>query len=319
MSTAAKAQMQSNIETSLLGFRQDASRELASVCFEINAAFDASPSIVPSQLEEQFVHWQQTAAHPNLVRHIYVWEDPVHEQPLRFDPARGGLERLPWPPEFYVLQQHLKQVTAMMAPHFGGPARSSAAHAQHHRPPEGHDRVTHEAHMQHHGGRPMGFGFLAVDQSIPALIYAMRRPGSPHQPGMWEMAWLVVELNRSVLQGEVFPDLARKYFRGSSGLDYHAAVRESSGGGERVIYASDPGFGQDERMQVDAALNLFGPPFGTDSTARGMDLLSRLCHHRRESLIHLAILTACSALIAPRGWKFFLTRTAERLASSGKT
>src|SRR5690348_1155165 len=121
VSTAAKAQMQSNLETSLLGFRQDASRELASVCFEINAAFDASPSIDPSQLEEQFVHWQQTAAHPNLVRHIYVWEDPVHEQPLRFDPARGGLERLPWPPEFYVLQQHLKQVTAMMAPHFGGP------------------------------------------------------------------------------------------------------------------------------------------------------------------------------------------------------
>jgi signal transduction histidine kinase len=273
VSTAARAQMQSNLETSLLGFRQDVSRELASVCFEIKAALDASPSINTSQLEEQFVHWQQTAAHSNLVRHIYVWEDPAHGQPLRFDPTQGRLQRLAWPAEFDALQQHLKQVTAMMAPHFAGPAGSSAANA-HHRPHfREHDRVAEEAHMQHHGGRAMAFPFLAVDQSIPALIYAVRRPAS-QQPGNWVMAWLVIELNKNVLEREVFPELAQKYFRGSSGLDYHVAVRETSGGGERVIYASDPGFGRDESMQVDAALNLFGPPFGsTNSTARGLDLL----------------------------------------------
>src|SRR5215470_4928143 len=116
VSTATRAQMQSNLQTSLLGFRQDVARELASACVEIKTALDASPAINPSDLKEQFSHWQQTAAHPNLVQHIYVWEDPAHqEQPLRFGPGQDQSERVAWPAEFGPLQEHLKQASVMMA------------------------------------------------------------------------------------------------------------------------------------------------------------------------------------------------------------
>src|SRR5579859_6840933 len=74
VSTATKTRIQSNLETSLLGFRQDVGRELASPCLEIKAAMDAQPGAAPLQIKEQFRHWQQTAAHPNLVQYVYLWE-----------------------------------------------------------------------------------------------------------------------------------------------------------------------------------------------------------------------------------------------------
>jgi signal transduction histidine kinase len=273
VSTATMTQIQSNLETSLLGFRQDVTRELASACVEIKAALDGSPGINPSDIKEQFNHWQQTAAHPNLVQHVYVWEDPAHQQPLRFDPGQEQFERAAWPAEFGPLQQHLKQASAMLASHSAGPPERPVEPPRH-RPRrfQDHAPFRHEGRMQHHGP-PMGFAFLAVDQSIPALIFPVRRRMPSDRPGNWAMTWVVVQLNRSVLEKEMFPELARKYFRGESGLDYHVAVRESGRNGDRVIYASDAGFGADDSIQVDAALNLFGPPIGSAGSARGLDLL----------------------------------------------
>src|SRR5215475_13231024 len=93
VSEATKAQMQSNLQVSLMGFRQDFARELGSAGMEMRSAFDPSAAVNPAQFTEQFQHWQQTAPHPNLVEHIYVWQDPSHEQPQRFDPGQDKLER----------------------------------------------------------------------------------------------------------------------------------------------------------------------------------------------------------------------------------
>ena len=263
VSTATRAQMQSNLQTSLLGFRQDVARELTSACLEIKAALDASPAINSADLKEQFHHWQQTAAHPNLVQHIYVWEDPVHqEQPLRFDPGRDQSERAAWPPEFGPLQQHLKQASVMIA-NARPPMRAHEQMGRRQRRSQGQPQFRHDGHMLDHGGPPMGFAFVAMDQSIPAVLFPVHRRGPLSQPGSSPMTWVVIHLNKSVLQKEDFPELAQKYFRGESGLDYHVAVRDSGNGQDRVIYASDPGFGADDNIQVDAALTLFGPPFGS--------------------------------------------------------
>jgi len=264
VSTATRQQMQAALENSLMGFRQDVSRELASACMEIKSALDASPTVSPSQLKEQFSHWQQTAAHPNLVQDIYIWQDAGHQQPMRFDPTRDEFVRTTWPAEFAPLEQHLEMISAMAS------QRSE-------RPPDASGQPgsrTHFQNRQHFRGGRMGRSGPArlrpegmvpafvVDQSIPALIYLARRRQAPDQPRERMLTWLVIRLNKGVVEKEVFPELAQKYFRGQSGLDYHIAVRESGKDGERVIYASDPGFGADDSVQVDASLNLFGPPFG---------------------------------------------------------
>src|SRR5215467_3720782 len=100
VSTATKAQMQSNLQVSLLGFRQDFTHELGAAGVEIRSAIDGSAGVDAVHLKEQFQHWQQTAAHPNLVEHIYVWQDPGRQQPLRFDPGRDQFERAAWPEQF---------------------------------------------------------------------------------------------------------------------------------------------------------------------------------------------------------------------------
>ncbi len=260
--------MQTALQNSLLGFRQDVAHELASVCLELKSALDSSPSVNASQIKEQFAHWQQTAAHPNLVQHIYIWDDPLHQKPLQLDPRRDQLERVSWPDEFSFIERHLQMVSEMMMLHSGRPDEPG-----HHRPRFEHDEgFPHQEHMHHHARNglldllPPG----AVDQSIPALIYLVRRrPGADHS-GDRGFAWLVIQLNKSILEKEIFPELAQKYFRGESGLNYHVAVRNTGNKQPHVIYASDSGFGGDDRVQMDATLNLFwlfgggGPPMGPE-------------------------------------------------------
>ncbi|HKR97038.1 MAG TPA: hypothetical protein VJW55_16800, partial [Candidatus Angelobacter sp.] len=94
VSAATKAQMQTNLQVALMGFRMDFARELGTAGMEIRSALDPSGTINPAQFSQQFQHWQQTAAHPNLVEHIYVWQDHGSDQPLRFDPGREQLEHV---------------------------------------------------------------------------------------------------------------------------------------------------------------------------------------------------------------------------------
>jgi len=265
VSTATRTQMQTALQNSLMGFRLDVASELASPCIEIKAALDASPGINPAQIKQQFAHWQQTTAHPNLVEHIYIWDDPGRQQPFRLDPGSDQFERVSWPAEFSFIQHHLEMVSGMLtqhAPHTSDRAPDPARRRSHF--PRGD--FARQGHM-HGRGMPRN-GLLdmlppgAVEQSIPALVYLVRRHKGATSSGAPVFTWLVVQLNKSVLEKEIFPELAQKYFRGASGLNYHVAVRESDTTAPGVVYASDAGFGADENVQVDASLNLFGPPFG---------------------------------------------------------
>ncbi|HEU4413858.1 MAG TPA: HAMP domain-containing sensor histidine kinase [Candidatus Angelobacter sp.] len=271
VSAAARAQMQSNLQVSLTGFRQDFGRELGAACLEIRTALDTSSTVQPQDLKEQFQHWQQTSAHPNLVTHIYVWQDPAnHPQPLRFDPGRDQFERASWPQEFDPLRQHLQEISAMAAMHSsaGAPGRRRPRNGAGMQGFRGRDHFGRNGNADPHRGMH-GRGHLdfflpwAVDQSIPALVYPIRQRSTPDQPAdVRSITWLVIELNKNVLEKEVFPELAQKYFRGAAGLDYHVAVREGGKEAGQVIYASDSGFGGDPNLQMDGSLNLLGPPFG---------------------------------------------------------
>ena len=121
VSDATRAQMLANLHVSLTSFRQDFSRELGAAAVEIRTIADSTSPTNPAELNEQFHRLQQTAAHPNLVSHIYLWADPTHQQPLRFDPASGQFERTAWPAEFDPMQQRLLEITAAHHPQAGGP------------------------------------------------------------------------------------------------------------------------------------------------------------------------------------------------------
>ena len=102
----------------------------------------------------------------------------------------------------------------------------------------------------------------AIDQSIPALAYPIRRHTSSHGPlNRAEVTWLIIQLNPNVLGKEIFPELTQKYF-GSLQVWNITWPLAAGNDGERVVYSSGAGFGEEKDLPVDATLNLIGPPFG---------------------------------------------------------
>jgi signal transduction histidine kinase len=269
VSDATRAQMLGNLHVSLAGFRQDFGRELGAVAVEVRSAVERSSSMKPAELNEQFHNLQQRTAHPNLVSHIYLWQDPAHQQPVRFDPAGNQFERVPWPDEFNQMQQRLLEIGSAHHPAAGGsdgpgPRRRSQRLEFAPRRNFADRRDASRKGNAMRGRMAEALIPWAIDQSIPAIAYPIRRRGSPgvQEAGPPEITWLIIELNPSVLRKEIFPELAQKYFGGSSGMEYYVAVRAAGKDGESVLYSSGGGFSEEKNLPVDATLNLVGPPFG---------------------------------------------------------
>jgi signal transduction histidine kinase len=261
VSAATRAQMLGNLHVSLMSFRQDFAHELGAVAVEIRTIADSRNAMNPAELNEQFHRMQQTVPHPNLVSHIYLWADPTRQMPLRFDPASGQFERTAWPAEFDSMRQRLLEITAHHPPagpegrdgrrrsEFG-PRRNFGGH----RPANGRGMRGRMAEMM----MPW-----AIDQSIPAIVYPIRRRTSSNGPATTaDITWLIIQMDPGVLKKEIFPELTQKFFGNSSGMDYYVAVRATGNDGERVVYSTGPGPDEEKNLPADSSLNLFGPPFG---------------------------------------------------------
>jgi signal transduction histidine kinase len=68
--------------------------------------------------------------------------------------------------------------------------------------------------------------------------------------------WIVVILDRDVVEHEILPTLSQRYFADQGYLDYEVAVIASG----RVLYTSDSEFARQREAGADATMNLFGPP-----------------------------------------------------------
>src|SRR6185312_3228906 len=201
VSDATRAQMLSNLHVSLMSFRQDFARELGAAAVEIRTIADSPSALNPAELNEQFHHWQQTAAHPNLVSHIYLWSDPTHQQPLRFDPASSKFERTAWPAEFGPVQQRLLEITAAHHAQAGGPQDHQVRRRSEFGPPRNFGGRRRPGAGRGDGMRArMQEMPWAIDQAIPAIVSPLhRRPSSNEPVNPAEVTWLVIQLNPGVL------------------------------------------------------------------------------------------------------------------------
>lgn len=257
VSDATRAQMQSSLQTSMLGFRQDLARELGAACLELRPVAEESGKLQPAALSQQFQHWQQTAAHPSLVGQIYVWQKSETSSPLlRLDTNQNQLQPVDWPSTFEPLHQHLDAM----------PVVANRVLIRNSR---------HANHTRAQVPRRLQDPFLPwfVDQSIPALVYPWRNRAAPADAKVAPpVTWIIVQLNPAALEKEIFPELAQKYFRG----DYRVAVL--AGSTDRVLYSSAAGFGGTKEAAYDDYLNLFGPPFRRSDPLHGNELFSFGAH-----------------------------------------
>jgi signal transduction histidine kinase len=95
------------------------------------------------------------------------------------------------------------------------------------------------------------------EPATPALIRPLNASASPAAAGSAPVQWLVIQLDEQVLRSRILPDLAHRYFQGTDGLDYEVAV-VSGAPPRRVIYSSDPGFGEQDVADADGRMDVFG-------------------------------------------------------------
>jgi signal transduction histidine kinase len=85
------------------------------------------------------------------------------------------------------------------------------------------------------GGRPPG----RMSNSDPLLLEFPRFAPAPNEPGMREVEWLVLELNRDYLAGKLLPELLRRHLGVAGSVDYDAEV-VAAADRSILLYDSDP-------------------------------------------------------------------------------
>ena len=80
VSAAATARMKASLQSSMMDFRQDLSREFATICLEMQPGPN-SDSIDELHYVRQLRHWEETSSHPGLIAAVYLWQLSSSEQP----------------------------------------------------------------------------------------------------------------------------------------------------------------------------------------------------------------------------------------------
>ena len=238
VSEAASTRMQTSLQNSMMNFRLDLSRELATMCLELQG--DNARSVDARGLSQKVKEWQRTSSLSGLILNVYEWKrsEGIDSPLLRLSTSQSRFEIMDeWPAEFDAVRELLISTN----PTAGGP-RSGASAAQSAKKKAGSAR-------SEFGAAPI---VGAVEQSIPIFVVPATRSG--------ESIWLLIELDRVVLRDRLFPQLSDRYFGDSRSSDYEVAVVASGAEPPQILFSSGAGFGEDAQMRIDATLNLFGPP-----------------------------------------------------------
>lgn len=150
-----------------------------------------------------------------------------------------------------------------------------------------------------------------IDERIPALLRPQLSEAEVRGGGGAAHGdWIIVELNKKVLQERIFPDLAERYFDGGRGSGYDIAVRADAR--NELIYSSGSEFGKQRNEAGDARLALLGGlgagPGGPSGPARVSFAADRTSRDPRTELQKSGYRAAGSMLLPlqsgmPNGWE----------------
>ncbi len=132
VSEAATTRMRADLIRSMIDFRLDFLRELASVPRTLESV-DTSSDF--NSYARAFANWQRSASHPGIVKDVYIWQQgPGHSQLLKIKSPGEGIERVEWPPELTQLRD--TAATTLPVSKFLLRAPSPLPPPPEHRPPE---------------------------------------------------------------------------------------------------------------------------------------------------------------------------------------
>lgn len=234
ISRAERARIEASLNTSVRQFRQEFYRELVQVSTAFHSEPGAEPDSFWSSYAERYQAWARTASRPDLVADVYVWQAGAgtHSQLRLLRPATNEFEAVGWPAGFGSLRARLEDEV---------------------RQPPGPP------------GPEMRLFAWTMEEQIPALVHAVsdisgprrRRGEGPAAPPPRILGFVIVELNRTVLEQHLLGELAQRYFAGPEGFIYNVAVVSGDPAGG-MIYRSDPQLASASLIPPDARAPLFG-------------------------------------------------------------
>lgn len=249
VSAATSARLQANLNSSMFSWREDLNRELTSVF----TALQTNPMPLRermTQFAQQYQSWTQSAPHANLVSHVFLFDQAGTDQArlLQLDPSTGEFQRAEWPDDLPALHQwineHSTDFVEMM--HGAGAGRMRSP------------RHEHAGPTRSMGGHPPNRGWFGDVAMIDLNELALVRRQVSRGPQDAAISWIVVTLDRKVLQEHILPELVERYFSGSEARDYQVALVAAPG--SSLVYTSDSGFGGQGTPSADETMPVFGPP-----------------------------------------------------------
>jgi signal transduction histidine kinase len=254
VSEATSIRLADSLQMSMINWHLDFFRDFSEICIAMRVEPETGARNNWNQYAQRFDEWKKNTAHPDLVSGLYVlrFDEVPGSKTLRLDPSNQRFEPNDWPANFAELREELQQASSKAVE----ASASTRSNALQYTPPQTSDREFTDRFYA--GGALAGWQF---EPSVPALVHPIAHDVSAsahHQSANRRVVdWIVVALNRDDVQNHILPDLAQRYFRGTEGLDYQVAVVA----GNRTagpIYSSDRGFGEQEVVDADGTMNIFG-------------------------------------------------------------
>jgi signal transduction histidine kinase len=227
----------------MVNWHLDLFRNLSEVALTIRMAAEISPGEDVNQFADRLAEWRSIARYPELVANVLVI-DRAPAAPavrvLRLDPSTRTFASIEPPGVLAALAVDLQ--------------RSAT---------ERGDRDANTPPNRQLTESFYNIGAALRDWQFDPLIPALIRPLDVESLATSRTSaltrsrqWLVIQLDEQILRTRILPDLAHRYFQGTDGLDYEVAV--VGGSPRRVIYSSDPGFGDREVPDADGRMDVFG-------------------------------------------------------------
>jgi signal transduction histidine kinase len=241
-SEATGVRLADALQLSMVNWHLDLFRNLSEVCLTIRMAEEFSPDDDVNQFAARVEEWRSIARYPDLVANVFVVDRRAlgaSAEIFQLRPETGAFARVEDATILAKLGLELGSPGALV-----GIASEALPVRQ----------LTESFYNIGAALRDWRF-----EPAIPALIRPLNASASPGAAKGRPAAvqWLVIQLDEHVLRARILPDLAHRYFQGTDGLDYEVAVVSGSPT-RRVIYSSDPGFGEQAVVDADGRMDVFG-------------------------------------------------------------
>jgi signal transduction histidine kinase len=190
---------------------------------------------LPMRLSSRYERWQATARYPQLIRDIYVASAEVNAPATlqHFVPATRVLERVDWPGALAALRAQLEDTREEKTPSGSMVVR-----------------------MMTPAVWEQGPAIVVPNASPPLAFFNTAMPHPGRMSPVPSISYIVLQLDRQVMTGEMLPTLTIRHFRDDpENIRYQLAVVEAPAGA--TVYQSTPAFSPDATTRADVAAELF--------------------------------------------------------------